>query len=387
MGQFIIQTPQISLARQLWRLGEADLASRALELSAEETVDIGIRAGELSSSGEDRKMWPNGPSGVDSAVALAAIEYLEGSARPCARSRRLPEKSLPPELQVSEADRWAAHKPLNEVKYARRRNEASGKPLSQRASGLPDASSRSAYGQLGTADLGVRSTPQDVGNQASESTGHTLEMHTSFMDRIWFVQAPFVQVAAETTKWLNELGDTSFTALREPLPSMLHRLEPRMIPSWKQVVVSTSADNWTAILSQGSDIGTANVVGARLECLHFRTAHHAHITRDQKIVQYGGTSLWMHLGARHIRSIQASYQSRWQFDIFGDPQPFENLNNYTARKIRDRFTLEILNDYCHALGIERGNLDFYGPDGLLIEDNTNRSRDPKYSQPSNHGTT
>ena len=119
MGRFIITIPPVSIARELWRLGEADLASRALKLSAEEALDIGRRAGALYQSGEAREIWPDGPSGVYSAVALAAVEYLEGSARPCARSRRLPEKSLPPELQVSEADRWAALTPLTEVEPRR----------------------------------------------------------------------------------------------------------------------------------------------------------------------------------------------------------------------------------------------------------------------------
>lgn len=124
MGWLRIGVPPVSIARGLWRLGEADLATRASKLSAEEAVDIGIRAGELYASGEDRKIWPNGPSGSRSAVALAAIEYLEGSARPCARSRRLPEKSLPSELQVSEADRYAALLPVQ--REMTRRDLASG---------------------------------------------------------------------------------------------------------------------------------------------------------------------------------------------------------------------------------------------------------------------
>ena len=200
--------------------------------------------------------------------------------------------------------------------------------------------------------------------------GHTLEMQLPFTDPIWFIKAPFERVVTETTEWLNGLGGRSFTRLREPLPSMLHHLEPWAMPSWKQLVVSTSADQWTAVFSQGSDIGTANVVGARLDCLNIRTSHQPHITRDRKIVSYGSTALWIHSGARHVRSIQASYQSRWLWTLFGDPQPFENLDSYTAKKIPDRFTLESLNEYCHALGIERDNSGFYESEGLLIEEDT-----------------
>ncbi len=189
-------------------------------------------------------------------------------------------------------------------------------------------------------------------------------------DPIWFIEAPFERVVTETTEWLNGLGGRSFTRLREPLPSMIHHLAPRAMPSWKQLVVATSANEWTAVFSQGSDIASANVVAARLDCLNIRTSHQPHIIRDRKIVSYGSTALWIHAGARHIRSIQASYQSRWEWTLFGDPQPFENLETYKAKKIPDRFPLDSLNEYCRALGIERDNLGFYGSNGLLIEEDT-----------------
>lgn len=73
-----------------------------------EAADIGVRAGAMHHSGEAARIWPEGPSGTASAVMLSTIEYLEGRARPCRRSRRLPERSLPTSLRVSEADRWTA---------------------------------------------------------------------------------------------------------------------------------------------------------------------------------------------------------------------------------------------------------------------------------------
>jgi hypothetical protein len=112
MESFTITSSPLSIARELWRLGEPGLASRAASLSAEQAVDIGIRAGALGQSGEARAIWPDGPRGVTSALVLAAVEYLEGSMRPCSRRRRLPEKNLPPALQASEADLWAALTPV-----------------------------------------------------------------------------------------------------------------------------------------------------------------------------------------------------------------------------------------------------------------------------------
>ena len=123
MGSFTITSPPLSIARELWRLGEPDLASHAVRLSAEQAVDIGTRAGDLDQSGEARAIWPEGPSGVTSALVLAAVEYLEGSMRPCARRRRLPEKNLPSALQASESELWAALTPVARA-LDRRRLEA-----------------------------------------------------------------------------------------------------------------------------------------------------------------------------------------------------------------------------------------------------------------------
>lgn len=107
MGRFVITIPPVSLARELWRFGEPDLAMRAA-LTSVEAVDIGERAGSLQHSGEVSHLWPDGPRGIAAAVMLAAIEHLEGRPRPCGRSRRLPEKNLPASLQLGEAERWSA---------------------------------------------------------------------------------------------------------------------------------------------------------------------------------------------------------------------------------------------------------------------------------------
>lgn len=114
MGRFVIVIPPVSIARELWRFGEPDLASRAAALTPEEAADIGERAGELDLSGDARRLWPDGPSGVTPALMLATIEYLEGTARPCRRTRRLSVKQLPQELQLSEDERWRAAEPVRD---------------------------------------------------------------------------------------------------------------------------------------------------------------------------------------------------------------------------------------------------------------------------------
>ena len=111
-----IITSSLSLARQLWRYGEPELADRVLRLTPTEVAGIGARAGVLYGAQADA-LWPHGPG--DRALVLAAIEHLEGVARRCHRARRLPEKSLPAGLQASEDQRWAASLPVAAVVDAR----------------------------------------------------------------------------------------------------------------------------------------------------------------------------------------------------------------------------------------------------------------------------
>jgi hypothetical protein len=59
----------------------------------------------------------------------------------------------------------------------------------------------------------------------------------------------------------------------------------------------------------------------------------------------------------------------WTFDTAGQQQPFERPERYAERRIRDRFTPDMLRSYLAALGIRAFDEDFYMPDGeaLLIE--------------------
>jgi hypothetical protein len=95
VSRFVITMPAVSYARELWRYGEPDLARQAARMSPSQCADVGERAGQLHISGVAAELWPGGPTGARSAILLAAVENLEGKARPCARSRRLPPHRCP----------------------------------------------------------------------------------------------------------------------------------------------------------------------------------------------------------------------------------------------------------------------------------------------------
>jgi hypothetical protein len=68
---------------------------------------------------------------------------------------------------------------------------------------------------------------------------------------------------------------------------------------------------------------------------------------------------------------------RWRFETTGEPLPFEELERYTARRVRDRFPHELLDRYLQELGLRVFDEPFYMPDrrAFLL-----RSRRPHLGQ-------
>jgi hypothetical protein len=57
----------------------------------------------------------------------------------------------------------------------------------------------------------------------------------------------------------------------------------------------------------------------------------------------------------------------WRFSADGAEQPFEEPQKYGARRSADRFTDEMLERYCKALGIGFFDESFYGKEAALID--------------------
>ena len=68
------------------------------------------------------------------------------------------------------------------------------------------------------------------------------------------------------------------------------------------------------------------------------------------------------------RSISvANDGGRWVFNVTGSVQPYEKTDSYEASRVMDRFTPELLEEYCAALEIRLFETNFYGPDAVLVD--------------------
>ncbi len=173
-----------------------------------------------------------------------------------------------------------------------------------------------------------------------------------FTNRIWFIEAPHAAAVEAIRLWRSELETPiRFEPVSGGIDDLLGRLEPWAMPSWKQLVVETSGV-WTALFSQGSDIYTFDVIGESLRCRSLMTNHETDVHRHGRIVNYGDTALRLSDGSRgdlaprfSVRIIAASNQDGWTWDLYGESQPFEELERYRRRVIKDRFDLPTLNRY------------------------------------------
>jgi len=65
-----------------------------------------------------------------------------------------------------------------------------------------------------------------------------------------------------------------------------------------------------------------------------------------------------------VRALTAANDGgRWVFVQSGEPFPFEQVEQYQARRVRDRFTFDMLKDYLRHLRLAPFEEDFYLPPG------------------------
>ena len=70
----------------------------------------------------------------------------------------------------------------------------------------------------------------------------------------------------------------------------------------------------------------------------------------------------------YVRTVGVTFDgSKWVFSANGTEQEFEEVEAYRARRVRDRFSSEMLERYCQALGLDVFNDDAYGPEAVFFE--------------------
>jgi hypothetical protein len=157
------------------------------------------------------------------------------------------------------------------------------------------------------------------------------------------------------------------------LPPLTGGVRPR------ELLVGTVGDCWTAYFDcafQGSDpSSTVGHLSQALQCqgVTVSSAPHTVGTSLETPGRYGGVQFELYGPLQtdfinYVRTISAAHDGdRWRFDADGTVQAFEQTDRYQARRIRDRFTSEMLAAYAAELGLRPFDEDFYSDRGVLIE--------------------
>jgi len=204
-----------------------------------------------------------------------------------------------------------------------------------------------------------------------------------------FVESPFAQFSAAFIQWQEHL-DLKFGTrserknFRAPLSESLLALEPLTTPLDRYLLTETRS-GWSAVFANGlctNDVHSpVSYLPTLLACRGLEVAcvpdrsdcagrGGLQIYGAVRFALYGPNKTdWLN----RIRSISVTNDvGGWEFAAQGEIQPYEQTENYGRRKIVDRFTPEMLESYCAALGIELFNAEFYG-EQCLLEHTTNRA--------------
>ncbi|HYH97678.1 hypothetical protein [Hyalangium sp.] len=195
-----------------------------------------------------------------------------------------------------------------------------------------------------------------------------------------FLELGAEQAAQAFATWQRGLEASSgFTLEVLPVTGTLEQVLSRLLPltsgeRQRRYLFIPTRSAWTAYVNSvwtGTDASSLMRSMARtlsIRCL--RVVAVPHTLRKHQGGRYGAVMLGVY-GPKQpgkltntVRALGASNDGgHWVFDQSGEPFPFEQAEKYQARRVRDRFTFEMLKDYLRHLGLTPFEEDFYLPPG------------------------
>jgi hypothetical protein len=180
------------------------------------------------------------------------------------------------------------------------------------------------------------------------------------------------QEGIQTKRGVSLTKEATIGDLEAAIPKLL----PLTSVERRRYLFIPTRSKWVAFFDnghQGTDVfAPLSYLARQLSCEALRATYNP----EGRAKQYPAVILEMY-GPRptdflnYVRSISAAYDGKkWAFATGGEAQPFEQVERYTAKSVRDRFTPEMLESYLKAMGINAFESDFYMPAGqaaILIE--------------------
>jgi hypothetical protein len=198
---------------------------------------------------------------------------------------------------------------------------------------------------------------------------------------IGFLECSAKMAADAFHKWQNAIAIQAGRGVRlrlqevvGGLPTKMESLLPLTSVERRRFLLLPTESNWTAYVDngwRGTDVFSAvSNLCTTIGCRGIRAVSIPHGIRKvdgREVGRSGATMFELYLPDSTScaflnvrRSISAVYDGRWTFSATGEPPlECEQLEQYRARQIRDRFTPEMLDAYLQRFGIQFFSPAFY----------------------------
>lgn len=196
---------------------------------------------------------------------------------------------------------------------------------------------------------------------------------------VGFLEMPYEALREKALAWMRtNVPALEECALDQPFSQSLQQLQPVRTPLNKILLLETRGP-WVAYFDNsrnGSDpAGFIGHLSQQLHCRGLRVRWEpASAAGDGPGTFSTSKNLIFTLYAPEERewlniersiSLVNDYGS-WSFKASGTVQPYEQTERYTARRLRDRFTPEMLAAYCAQVGVHPFDAEFYGTRAHLV---------------------
>jgi hypothetical protein len=178
------------------------------------------------------------------------------------------------------------------------------------------------------------------------------------------LEPPLREVTSALRAWKAQIGDASdLTSAQVTLRDGLRMLEPLGAPWFKRLWIATTSNRWRTayfdgFINGGDPFPPISYLAERMRCLGTVVVA---TPESVQISEYGPDQTeWLNLNW----AVVASNDDPWTWRHFGEIRPFEEAASYSKRRIRDRFTPDMLRRYCLALGIPLEDKQF-GPEAVI----------------------
>ncbi|MDR2171145.1 MAG: hypothetical protein LBP59_13460 [Planctomycetaceae bacterium] len=192
--------------------------------------------------------------------------------------------------------------------------------------------------------------------------------------RYGFLQAPLDDVVAEHWYWksTNPYLRTRLDYYSKPVffeGSLRDGLDMLNPIGYEQTLFVETKSNWTAIFESGGEVHL-NYPTLNLGCqglgitLIENTYNDLDNTGEHGFVEFNllrGINRKSNSDGQIRHIYVAKSDDRWVFASEGAPLSFEKTENYSKKRIKDRFTYDMLIEYTGFLGLQIVDEDFYGP--------------------------